>query len=517
MIKDSNSVKIGKMLQKRYIIALSIIALLVVSSQVMIQYTIAAQEDDSRVVNISGRQRMLSQRINKSAFGLYISTDIQDQNRYSKELGNSLELWQKSHDGLLYGDAEFGLPGRNSEKVIEMFVSIEDEYQRIVGAVKAIQKITADQNYEREKLSDKIRIIQDNEAAFLKGMDAIVFQYDAESKEKIALIRLTELAILFVTFFTLLMEILFIFRPAQIQIENSLAEIETHRDEMEKLFETAPSALLLIDKENHKVIKLNHLAQELLHSLQNDLSGMDIYEILKLNQKDTEQLTTAFQSGNVVENLEIVVNADHGNSQVMLVSSNAMNYDEKRTILMGLADITKLKEAEEVLKKYASTDEMTGLLNKRSGMLVLRNIFAHAHEAKEDFCVCFTDIDGLKDVNDSYGHDEGDFYIKTVSQVIKTNLNVSDSVFRYGGDEIVMILQSCDRDQAAAVLHRIENVLKETSVTLCKPYRLRFSFGLVSLKENPVESVEELLQIADREMYKEKQRNRNDSIINLST
>lgn len=395
---ESRSKKMGRMLQKRYIIALSIIAFLVIFSQIIIQYTIAKQQDDSRVVNISGRQRMLSQRINKAAFGLYISSAAKDQERYLEELGYSLDLWEKSHNGLRNGDPELGLPDNNSQKIIEMFESIDKEYNQIVEAARSVHQIGSVPNYDKDALLKKIHIIQSNEEAFLKGMDAIVFQYDAESKQKIAFIRLTEIVILFVTFFTLLMEILFIFRPAQKQIEKSLQEIESHRDQ--------------------------------------------------------------------------------------------------------------LKEAEEVLKKYATIDEMTGLLNKRSGMLVLGNIFDLAKEADEDFCVCFADIDGLKDVNDVYGHEEGDFYIKTVSQVIRNNLKVSDSVFRYGGDEIVIILLHCDLNKAEQNLGNIQESMEMLSSELAKPYHLHFSYGIAAFRESLAETPEELLTLADKEMYKDKQKNR---------
>ena len=398
MKKESSSKKMGRMLQKRYIVALSIIAFLVIFSQIIIQYTIAKQQDDSRVVNLSGRQRMLSQRINKDVFGLYISSDAIDQKRYLDELSNSLDLWEKSHEGLRNGDAELGLPGNNSQKITEMFQSIDDEYKQIVKAAGSIQRSASVPNYDREALLGQIHIIQDNEADFLKGMDAIVFQYDTESKQKIAFIKLTEIIILLVTFFTLSMEILFIFRPAQKQIEKSLEEIETSRD--------------------------------------------------------------------------------------------------------------KMKEAEEVLKRYATIDEMTGLLNKRSGMLVLSSIFDHAREMNEEICVCFIDIDGLKEVNDAFGHEEGDHYIKTVSQVIGNSINANDSVFRYGGDEIVLILLQCNLDKAKMIVNRIQESMDMVSSEMAKPYRLHFSYGIADLSGSPAETPEDLLTFADKEMYKDKQKNR---------
>ena len=508
MDKESNSKKMGRMLKKRYIIALSIIAFLVIFSQVIIQYTIAKQQDDSRVVNISGRQRMLSQRINKDVFGLYISSDTTDQKRYLEELSYSLDLWEKSHNGLQNGDVELGLPGQNSEKITEMFQSINDEYKQIVEAARSIQSLSSIPDYDKQALLSQIHIIQKNETVFLKGMDAIVFQYDEESKRKIAVIKLTEIMILFVTFFTLSMEILFIFRPAQKQIEKSLEEIEIGRDNMEKLFETAPSALVLIDEANFRVMKLNHLAQEVFHSSQEDPSAIDIKNMLELNQGDVSELVKELMSGAAIDNLEVVVDIANQKSLVMLLSSNIIRYDDKRTILLGLSDITKLKEAEEVLKRYATIDEMTGLLNKRSGMLVLSNIFEYARERNEEFCVSFIDLDGLKQVNDVYGHEEGDLYIKTVSQAIRNNINGNDSAFRYGGDEIVLILLNCDFNNAKKMVERIQESMRMRASELAKPYYMHFSYGIVDLSGSLAETPEELLTLADQEMYKDKQKNR---------
>jgi len=403
--RESNSRKIGRMLRKRYIIALSIIALLVICSQIIIQYTIMKQQDDSRIVNISGRQRMLSQRINKDVFGLYMSSDAAEQKRYLEELSNSLELWEKSHNGLLNGDAELGLPGHNSQKIIEMFDLIEYEYKKMAEAARTIQTIASEPDYDKESMLSQITIIQNNEEAFLKGMDEIVFQYDHESKEKIAFIRLLEVIILAVTFFTLLKEILFIFRPAQKQIEKSLDEIETSRDNMEIL-------------------------------------------------------------------------------------------------------IAKLKETEEELTRYATMDEMTGLLNKRSGMQMLSSILEHARERNEEVCVCFFDLDDLKAVNDIYGHEEGDQYLKFVSNVIRANINSNDIVFRYGGDEIVLILKNCSFNQAKKIVEQIQGSMETLSSELVKPYFMHFSYGIADSRESEIEKPEDLITIADKEMYKDKQNNK---------
>ena len=129
---QKNSIEIVSMLRKKYVLALSILVFMLLLSQVMIQYTIYSSRDDSRVVNIAGRQRMLSQRITKIALEIYTSTDSKQQVAYLDELNTSLQLWERSHQGLQNGDENLSLPGKNSPKIVEMFRGIEPQYKAIL-------------------------------------------------------------------------------------------------------------------------------------------------------------------------------------------------------------------------------------------------------------------------------------------------------------------------------------------------------------------------------------------------
>lgn len=504
MGNKKNSREIGQMLKKRYVLALSIIAFLVILSQGIVQMTIISQQDDSRIVNIAGRQRMLSQRINKTAFGLYVSTEAKDQDRYLKELTASLELWERSHKGLQSGDSELGLPGKNSAEIVGMFNTIEPQHQALVDSAGSIARIAAVPGYDREKLLPDIRVIQANEQTFLKGMDAIVFQYDAESKQKVKLIKYTEGVILLFTLITLTLEAVFIFRPAQKRIEEAVEELEISHDNLEKLFETAPAAMFLIDGQDFSVLKLNHLALEILNVSPEDSLKLDLRAMLELRQGAVKDMMDQLAAGVSIENAEMILNVPGNLSLVVLLSSNLIRYDDRNTILMGLADITRLKEAEEVLKRYATIDEMTGLLNKRSGMLVMANAFERVHGGSGELSLCFVDLDGLKAVNDTYGHEEGDFYLKTIARVIRNNVSSRDTVFRYGGDEIVLILAECDRVQAEAVLVRIQGGLYTAARESGKPYRMHISHGVAVYSEELPQTPEALLARADQIMYENK-------------
>jgi len=496
--------EMGRMLRKRYVLALSLIGCLVLFSQGMIQLAIFFQQDDSRIVNIAGRQRMLSQRINKAVFGLYVSLDTEMRKRYSTELGASLALWERSHRGLQHGDKELGLPGSNSPKVVEMFAGIEAQYQDMLAAGKQVLQTVAEEGYAQERLIVPLRVIQAQEQSFLKGMDAIVFQYDSESKLKVEAIKIVEIVILILTILTLTLEVLFIFRPAQKQIEVAMEEIENSHKNMERLFETAPAAMFLLDGSTFQVLKLNHLAHEVLKLPRLETPVLNLSAMLSVRQGNMQVLMDQLKAGVTVENVEMVLTLPVGVSLVVLMSSHLIQYNGEDMLLMGLADITKMKEAEEILKRFATIDEMTGLMNKRSGLQLLTNAMQRVQGGQGTLSLCFMDVDGLKAVNDTYGHEEGDFYIQTIAQVVRTTVSAQDTVFRYGGDEIVLVLGDCDRQAAAAVLLRLEQSIAQKASESGKSYRMHVSMGLAVCGDVPGETPESLLIRADQAMYQNK-------------
>ena len=492
------------MLRKRYVLALSLIGCLVLFSQGMIQLAIYFQQDDSRIVNIAGRQRMLSQRITKAVFGLYASTEASLRQRYSAELKASLDLWERSHRGLQLGDKELGLPGLNSAQVTEMFAGIEAQHQAMLQAGKRLLVLVSSATYDAQALLEPLQVIQSQEQSFLKGMDAIVFQYDSEAKLKVEAVKVVEILLLLLTGLTLTLEALFIFRPAQRQIESTMEEIENSHKNLELLFETAPAAMFLLDGVTFRLLKFNRLAHAVLKVSGEQESSLDLSRMLSLRQGNMSELMEQLKAGVEAENVEMVLTLPDNVSLVVLMSSHLIQYQGRDTLLMGLSDISKMKEAEEVLKRFATIDEMTGLLNKRSGLQVLANLVQRTRVEKRSLSVCFMDVDGLKAVNDTYGHEEGDFLIQSVAQVVRATVSSQDMVFRYGGDEMVLVLGDCDRRAAEAVMVRLEQSVAQRSDEVAKPYRLRVSLGLAVYGDEPDESLEKLLTRADQAMYQNK-------------
>ncbi|UII34439.1 histidine kinase [Fulvivirga ulvae] len=222
MVKQNKFDKLGWF----YLIALSCIALSIVVSQFFIQNYIDKQQDDSRIVNVAGRQRMLSQRISKIVLQVKNQHDPTLVKTYLKDLEVALNLWVDSHLGLLSGNSELGLTGDNSEKVIGMFRDIEPHYAAIVGSTREIiNAIKKRDSVPDDILEPHIRNILLHEGPFLEGMDKIVFQYDSEAQAKVTRLSKVEILLLIVSLTIILVELIFIFRPIARNVRQTVAEL----------------------------------------------------------------------------------------------------------------------------------------------------------------------------------------------------------------------------------------------------------------------------------------------------
>lgn len=202
-----------------YIIALSIIALLSIASQIVIRSVLSKQEKDGRVINISGRQRMLSQKISKLALQLERADDKQEFEKIKEEFSLIVTLWSTSHYGLRDRSLKMELEGDNTLTIQKMFEGIAPNFDEMYWASK---KIIASDN--AASILPFVSKILKNEGEFLKQMNTITFQYDHESTSRIQKVKLIELVLLGITLMSIFLEAFFIFRPAVDAVDKYLKE-----------------------------------------------------------------------------------------------------------------------------------------------------------------------------------------------------------------------------------------------------------------------------------------------------
>lgn len=192
--------------------------------------------------------------------------------------------------------------------------------------------------------------------------------------------------------------------------------------------------------------------------------------------------------------------------QIRVIAHAVRISDEPPHLLLCLANITENYNRRKQLERLAATDDMTGLLNRRAFRESLASALIKLREDQNEFFLAFMDLDGLKKVNDIYGHREGDWYINTFAALVGKSLRETDIAGRVGGDEFAVIYTQCQRRYAEQAIRNLQQQLQITAKSLEKPYAMGASIGLIAVQSWLEIDADSLLAIADDAMYKQKYR-----------
>lgn len=161
------------------------------------------------------------------------------------------------------------------------------------------------------------------------------------------------------------------------------------------------------------------------------------------------------------------------------------------------------------LQRMALTDDLTGLSNRRAFFLFAQQQLKMVERRHQDgFLLVLADLDGLKKINDTYGHQEGDVALFEIGHVLKQTFREQDIIARFGGDEFaVLALQATDQDEAI-IRQRLQDHLCQKNGKGRHPYLLSLSAGMAYCDPRRPASIDELLVHADQRMYQEKKAKR---------
>lgn len=166
--------------------------------------------------------------------------------------------------------------------------------------------------------------------------------------------------------------------------------------------------------------------------------------------------------------------------------------------------VTLNKMSKEKIKYFSEYDAMTGVLNRRAGFELLNKIYRDFMKDKGKVSICFSDINGLKEVNDNLGHEVGDELILTIVDQIKKNIRESDFIIRLGGDEFLIIFVGSDIVQSESIWNRIHDDFRKINEMENRKYIISASHGIEEFKFNSDEYIDEIINLADEKMYNEK-------------
>jgi diguanylate cyclase (GGDEF)-like protein len=175
------------------------------------------------------------------------------------------------------------------------------------------------------------------------------------------------------------------------------------------------------------------------------------------------------------------------------------------SMILLLALVWRINSMEMEIHDLSLRDELTGLYNLRGFTLLSEQVLRLAQRNQVPLSVLFIDLDHLKQINDSFGHDAGSAFLVEMAEILKQTFRETDVMGRVGGDEFAVVCPgshvaisiATQRLQAACVLRNSESVRR---------FPLSFSIGYVTAQEHARQSLKELLTEADKAMYQEKRR-----------
>lgn len=279
--------------------------------------------------------------------------------------------------------------------------------------------------------------------------------------------------------------------------------------------------LIVITNEDGIIIYASPSYQIFLGYENAELQGQFYSTIVDEQSKNSWQTFLNNYSGQTETQFELLLRAKDG-TPVWTEGNVTVVHDPKREkvsqIMMVSREITHRKERENDLLYLAYHDTLTQLPNRRFLQKEFPKLLAEAQERNECLAMLYIDGDDFKHVNDQYGHDTGDDFIRKFGQVLITAVRNHDLVIRMGGDEFIVVLTGLTRDekkrdtQMMDIINRIRNELKKGWTIERHHFAPTASIGIAYYPDH-AQTLNELLELADQALYKAKEIGKNNYYI----
>jgi diguanylate cyclase (GGDEF)-like protein/PAS domain S-box-containing protein len=175
-------------------------------------------------------------------------------------------------------------------------------------------------------------------------------------------------------------------------------------------------------------------------------------------------------------------------------------------LIFQIEDITERKRAEAAIHALSLVDELTGLYNRRGFLAFSEQHLTSIQRTNKDLMVVYADLDDLKQINDSFGHQEGDRALTRTAEILRATFRSSDVLGRLGGDEFMVFAAVEPEGGVESALARLNLEFENFNALKTVPYKLSISIGLAIMNSEGAESVEDLMARADQAMYENKRK-----------
>jgi diguanylate cyclase (GGDEF)-like protein/PAS domain S-box-containing protein len=255
-----------------------------------------------------------------------------------------------------------------------------------------------------------------------------------------------------------------------------------------------------------RLLSVNPAALRVLGYSVDEIVGRDMRELLPLSARpEFEEYLERINTKRTDTGLMLIIGKDGAEHVWQYHNVKISEPGEPAYVLGHAQDVTELRGAQEQLRRLSLTDELTGVRNRRGFFTLAGQLLqkAASFASPTEYCVVYVDVDGLKRVNDGYGHDAGSEVIAAAANVLTNTFRAADIVGRVGGDEFV-VLAAIPRASQALIVERLQHHQDAFNARGSRPYTLTLSVGFAYLDPSSGQTLEEAVKHADEAMYSHK-------------
>lgn len=291
-----------------------------------------------------------------------------------------------------------------------------------------------------------------------------------------------------------------------VRIQHIQRRIAAAKNRMETILDTTQDAIIVFD-DTGRVSESNPAAERLFGYSRVEMKHLNITTFMRRANR------SGSATGHVLE-----INGDRPEhiSDIEAVTQNGkiipLELNIGHTMIDGInkhicaaRDISVRKAAEEILMELAATDELTGVMNRRSVMKSAAEMFAMGRRHNRPLAIMMIDADHFKYINDTYGHDTGDKVLVALAACVRGNLRTTDLLGRFGGEEFIVVMPEATLEEAESVATRMLERIRALRVTTAADTQINFtvSIGISSMDANTAQ-LAEMIQLADTALYASK-------------
>ena len=266
------------------------------------------------------------------------------------------------------------------------------------------------------------------------------------------------------------------------------------------------AGIVIIDAKTHRIVDANPEALKLMGVSKYQVVDSICHNYICPTDIGSCPIT---DKGQKVDNSERVLITRDGKRIPILKTVVSINFDGREHLLETFLDITQLKLLQEKLEFLATTDSLTGILNRRHFIELSEKEMSRARRSLAPLSIAMIDIDHFKIINDTHGHTVGDLVIKELVALCKDDLRPYDLLGRLGGEEFAITMVECDLQKAFTVSERLRERVANHVISIDgNDISIKISVGVAELAGD-MESFESIMYRADQALYVAKKLGRN--------